>query len=163
KRAQVVVCDYNYVFSDIREKVLPRIERPLEEIVLVVDEAHNLPDRIRSHLTGDLDAPMLIRASKEARSVDPETGGHLQGAARSLHQALISKEGERVVGREELTETVEKGLRGSGYDDLVRMVAEAGEELASRGIPTILPEVGESFRRWRAIRECGLRRCVGCR
>jgi len=161
KRAQVVVCDYNYVFSDIREKVLPRIERPLEEIVLIVDEAHNLPDRIRSHLTGDLDAPMLIRASKEARAVDPEAGGHLQGVARSLHQALIASEGERVVGREELTEAVEKGLKGWGYDDLLRGAVEAGETLAGRGIPTILPEIAEFLRRWRDVREGVLRIAVG--
>ena len=161
KRAHVVVCDYNYVFSDIREKVLPRIERPLEEIVLVVDEAHNLPDRIRSHLTGDLDAPMLIRASKEARTVDPEAGGHLQGVARSLQQALIAREGERVVGREELIEAVEKGLRGSGYDDLLWAASDAGEALARRGIPMILPEVAEFLRRWRDVKEGVLRLCVG--
>ncbi|HEY6050510.1 MAG TPA: ATP-dependent DNA helicase, partial [Thermoanaerobaculia bacterium] len=161
RRAQVVVCDYNYVFSDIREKVLPRIERPLEEIVLVVDEAHNLPDRIRSHLTGDLDAPMLIRASKEAKAVDPEAGGHLQEVARSLHQALIAREGERVVEREELIEAVEKGLKGWGYDDLLRASSEAGETLAGRGIPTVLPEIAECLRRWRDAREGVLRLCVG--
>src|SRR5207249_11801287 len=153
----VVVCDYNYVFSDIREKVLPRIERPLDEIVLVVDEAHNLPDRIRSHLTGDLDAPMLIRASKEAKAMDPEAGGHLQGVARSLHQALIAREGERVVEREELIDAVEKGLRGAAYDDLVRMAADAGEGLAGRGIPTILPDIVQFLTRWRDVTEGVLR------
>ena len=161
RRAHVVVCDYNYVFSDIRDKVLPRIERPLDEIVLVVDEAHNLPDRIRSHLTGDLDAPMLIRAAKEARPVDPEAGALLQGVARSVHQALIAREGERVVEREELIEAAEKGLKGSGYDDLLRTVADAGETLAGRGIPTVLPEIAEFLRRWRDVREGVLRLAHG--
>ena len=161
RRAHVVVCDYNYVFSDIREKVLPRIERPLEEIVLVVDEAHNLPDRIRGHLTGDLDAPMLIRASKEAKAVDPEAGAQLQGVARSLHQALIAREGERAVGRDALIDAVETGLRGAGYDDLLRSATDAGEALAGRGIPTILPEIAEFLRRWRDVREGVLRIAVG--
>src|SRR3989441_2826747 len=157
RRAHVVVCDYNYVFSDIRDKVLPRIERPLEEIVLVVDEAHNLPDRIRSHLTGDLDAPMLIRGAKEARPVDPEAGAQLQGVARSVHQALLAREGERVVGREELTDAVEEGLKGAGYDGLLRAIVDSGETLASRGLPTILPDLAEFLRRWRDVREGVLR------
>ena len=114
KRAHVLVCDYNYVFSDIRERVLPRIDRQLGDIVLVVDEAHNLPDRIRSHLTGDLDAPTLIRAAKEAKPVDPEAAAQLHGAARSVDQALLAVEGERAVEREGLIEAVERGLRGDG-------------------------------------------------
>ena len=161
RRADVVVCDYNYVFSDIRERVLPRIERPLEEIVLVVDEAHNLPDRIRSHLTGDLDAPTLIRASKEARAADPETGGHLQGVARSVHQAILAIDGERVVARDMLVDALEKGLKGIGYDDLLRLVADAGETLASRGIPSVLPDLAEFLKRWRDVREGVLRLAVG--
>src|SRR3990172_5757088 len=161
KKAHVVVCDYNYVFSDIRERVLPRMDRPLEDIVLVVDEAHNLPDRIRSHLTGDLDAPLLIRAAKEARSADPETGGQLQGVARSVHQALLGIEGERTVERDALVEAVEKGLMGGDFGDLVRAVTEAGASLAGRGIPTVLPDVAEFLRRWRDVKEGILRMAVG--
>jgi len=161
KKAHVVVCDYNYVFSDIRERVLPRMDRPLEDIVLVVDEAHNLPDRIRSHLTGDLDAPLLIRAAKEVRSADPETGAQLQGVARSVHQTLLAIEGERTVERDALVEAVEKGLKGIDFGDLVRAVTEAGASLAGRGIPTVLPDVAEFLRRWRDVKEGILRMAVG--
>ncbi|OGS51284.1 MAG: hypothetical protein A3K65_06205 [Euryarchaeota archaeon RBG_16_68_12] len=161
RKAHVLVCDYNYVFSDIRERVLPRIERQLGDIVLVVDEAHNLPDRIRSHLTGDLDAPMLIRAGKEAKPVDPQAGAQLHEVARSVHKALQAVEGERVVGRESLLDAVEKGLRGIGYGDLLQMVIEAGETLAGRGLPTILPDVAEFLRWWRDIKEGVLRLVVG--
>jgi len=161
RRTDVVVCDYNYVFSGIREKVLPRIERPLDEIVLVVDEAHNLPDRIRSHLTGDLDAPMLIRGAREARSVDPEAGGHLHRAARSVHLALIAKEGSRLVDRDEVIDAVEKGLTGISYDDFVRLTEDSAEALAGRGLPTILPDIAEFLRRWRDVKEGILRMAVG--
>ncbi len=161
KRAHVVVCDYNYVFSEIRERVLPRIDRPLEEIVLVVDEAHNLPDRIRGHLTGDLDAPTLIRAAKEAKAVDPEAAGQLQGAARSVHQALLGFEGERAVERDSLIGAVEKGLKGIEYGDLLGAVTDAGAFLAGRGIPTVLPDLAEFLRRWRDVKEGVLRLVVG--
>ncbi|MEW5936929.1 MAG: helicase C-terminal domain-containing protein [Candidatus Thermoplasmatota archaeon] len=54
--AEVIVCDYNYVFDVMAQGVLDRAGRALDEIVLVVDEAHNLPERIRGNLSMDLSA-----------------------------------------------------------------------------------------------------------
>jgi DNA excision repair protein ERCC-2 len=46
--ADVVVCDYNHVFVEaVRESSLTAMGIGLEDTLLVVDEAHNLPDRIR--------------------------------------------------------------------------------------------------------------------
>ena len=161
KRADVVVCDYNYVFSDIRDRVLPRIARPLGEIILVVDEAHNLPDRIRGHLTGDLDVPTLSRAAKEARIVDADAGAYLQGVARSVREALVRLEGERVVDKASLVEAVDAGLRGIEYRDLMRLAKDAGEALVERSLPTVLPEVAVFFARWWDHDEGILRLAVG--
>src|SRR5206468_7686580 len=56
-----------------------------------------------------------------------------------------------------LIEAVAKGLRGLDYDDLLRAATDAGEALAGRGIPTILPDLAEFLRRWRDVREGVLR------
>jgi len=46
--ADVVVCDYNHVFVEaVRDSSLSAMGLNLEDTILVVDEAHNLPDRIR--------------------------------------------------------------------------------------------------------------------
>ncbi len=46
--ADVVVCDYNHVFVEaVRDSSLSAMGIGLEDTLLVVDEAHNLPDRIR--------------------------------------------------------------------------------------------------------------------
>ncbi len=46
--ADVVVCDYNHVFVEaVRDSSLSAMGLDLEDTILVVDEAHNLPDRIR--------------------------------------------------------------------------------------------------------------------
>ena len=161
-RARVVVCDYNLVFSEIREMFLGRLGRSLSDLVLVVDEAHNLPDRIRSHLCGDLTLPGLARAAREARDVDPETGHQLAAVAKSLHRYLTSLSGERVARKEELVDAVEGGLRHGlrrrvGYGDLVEMVATTAEEAARRGRSTSLPELAEFLSRWRDSDEAILR------
>src|SRR5438094_288998 len=66
-QSRLVVCDYNYVFSDIRGRFLPRLGRSLEDLILIVDEAHNLPDRIRAHLVGDLSVLDVLRAATEGK------------------------------------------------------------------------------------------------
>jgi len=46
--ADIVVCDYNHVFVEaVRDSSLSAMGLELEDMILVVDEAHNLPDRIR--------------------------------------------------------------------------------------------------------------------
>ena len=51
KSVNLIVCDYNHVFVDgVREASLPIMGIELENSILIVDEAHNLPDRIRSGL-----------------------------------------------------------------------------------------------------------------
>src|SRR5437867_320754 len=71
KGADVVVCDYNYVFSAMQERIFGRIGRSLEDAILLVDEAHNLPDRIRSQQCGELALFGAMRAAKETKEVDP--------------------------------------------------------------------------------------------
>src|SRR3970282_979909 len=110
-RAHVVVCDYNYVFSDILERFLPRLDRSLEDLVLVIDEAHNLPDRIRAHLCGDLSVPDVLRVARESRSFDGEGAHQLVGVARSSEGYLSAIRSERIARKEEFIQVVEGGLR----------------------------------------------------
>ena len=164
-RAHVVVCDYNLVFSDIREPFLARVGRSLDDLVLIVDEAHNLPDRIRSHLCGDLSLVDVARAAREAKDVDPETAHQLAGVAKSMERFLLGLRGERVARKEEFIDAVEAGLRHGlgrhvGYTDLVEMVGWAAEEALRRALPTRLPELAEFLARWRDVDEAILRLVV---
>jgi len=152
--ASVVVCDYNYVFSDILPWTLERIGKGLEDLILVVDEAHNLPDRIRAHLGGDLSLTNVLGAVREARDLDPEAAHQLLGVSKSLDRFLLGLPAERVAKKEEFIDAVEAGLRhGLGrrvtYTDLVEMVSHAAEEGVRRGLSTSLPQVEEFLRRWR--------------
>ena len=64
--ADVVICDYNYLFNaGIREGFLGKIGRSIEECIIIVDEAHNLPDRIRMSYSYTLSTEMIKLAIKE--------------------------------------------------------------------------------------------------
>ncbi|MBR68843.1 MAG: hypothetical protein CMA86_04970 [Euryarchaeota archaeon] len=58
--ADVFVGDYNHLFDEgVRTSSLKAMELELEDIIVVVDEAHNLPDRIRMTLEKRLTQTMI--------------------------------------------------------------------------------------------------------
>ena len=58
--ADVFVGDYNHLFDDgVRDSSLKAMDLSLEDIIIVVDEAHNLPDRIRMTLEKRLTRTMI--------------------------------------------------------------------------------------------------------
>src|SRR2546427_678788 len=164
-KSRLVVCDYNYVFSEIRERFLPRLGRSLEDLILIVDEAHNLPDRIRAHLVGDLAVMDLLKAAKEARSIDGEVAHELVGVAKSMERFLTALRSERIARKDEFLDVVEAGLRRKGgetrgYPAFVAGLAFAGEDAGRRGGPSHLPAGAEFFVRWRGQGEGILRLVV---
>ena len=61
--ADVVICDYNHLFiDDVRNASLPSMGLAVEDLILIVDEAHNLPDRVRMGLERGL-TPTIVRNS----------------------------------------------------------------------------------------------------
>ena len=64
--ADVVVCDYNHLFNEnVRKATLDAMGLSLENLILVIDEAHNLPDRIRRGLERRLTPEMVRNAGFE--------------------------------------------------------------------------------------------------
>ncbi len=62
----VLVCDYNHIFiDDIREASLGSMRLEIENIVLIVDEAHNLPSRVRMGMQRRLFPEMVRNAEFE--------------------------------------------------------------------------------------------------
>ena len=61
KDCDILVCDYNHVFSEVvRESSLSAMGVSLSQSILIIDEAHNLPDRIRMSMERVL-TPSIVR------------------------------------------------------------------------------------------------------
>lgn len=61
KDCDILVCDYNHVFAEqVRENSLPSMGVSLQNTILIVDEAHNLPDRIRMSMERVI-TPIIVR------------------------------------------------------------------------------------------------------
>ena len=82
--ADVVVCDYNYVFDPIVRLI--RLENPLfAKVGLIVDEAHQLGDRVRDMLGSSLSRRAVKTALAESRVPEPLARG-----LRSVDRALAA-------------------------------------------------------------------------
>ncbi|HIH09561.1 MAG TPA: ATP-dependent DNA helicase [Candidatus Diapherotrites archaeon] len=69
--ADLVVADYSHIFDDgIRESVMRESRAKLGDCILIIDEAHNLPKRIRDMLSTSLKVEDLERAAGEAKSIN---------------------------------------------------------------------------------------------
>lgn len=85
--ADVVVCDYNYVFDPIVR--LTRLDSPLfEKVGLIVDEAHQLGDRVRDMLGSSLSRHAMKAALAESGVPEP-----LARCLRSVDRALAAIDG----------------------------------------------------------------------
>ena len=144
--ADVLVCDYNYLFStDITERVLEKIEKGLEDIIVIVDEAHNLPDRIRSNLSSELRMNTVTGVARDLRRRDREMQGNLMGLESIFKKLAMgaSKENkdEMKVDRDFLVDEMAKVLgRGRieamSYDDFVNSLRGIAEDLETSGSRT---------------------------
>ncbi len=105
--ADVVIGDYYHLFSPKTSKVfLKKLARPLSSVILIVDEAHNLPERIRKVLTFSLSTRTLARAEREAAGLDPEAVSTLRSMREELESwgAALSPGEERKIEREDFIE-----------------------------------------------------------
>ena len=94
--ADVVVCDYNYVFDPIVR--LTRLENPLfAKVGLIVDEAHQLGDRVRDMLGSN-----LSRRAVKAASAEPGVPEPLARGLRSVDWALAAIGRESTDGESEI-------------------------------------------------------------
>lgn len=73
QKARVIVTDYFYLFNPgIRDVFLSKLGKDLESSIIIVDEAHNLPDRIKDLASERISANVLERAQQEAEKFEYE-------------------------------------------------------------------------------------------
>jgi len=132
RKADVVVCDYFHLFSPpVRRAFLSKLDRELENAILIVDEAHNLPDRVRGIMSNKLGIYGLDRAVKEAKALkNRQLAADLESAVKALRKLArqVKAGGERYVEKAELVSELESELKVP-YGDFQADVEALGVEV----------------------------------
>ena len=122
KDCDILVCDYNHVFSDnVRENSLPSMGIKLENTIIIVDEAHNLPDRIRMNMERIITPTIVRNTSMELE----EYLGYLNVDYERNMSSSVAKEIEIVewtfevmkLARSKIADLFSKLHSNLGYDE----------------------------------------------
>ena len=150
KKARVVIADYNYLFNlRIQEKFLLKTERSLGKAIIIVDEAHNLPGRVREQLSKQLTTVVLRNAIAEAKRVEhPELVPVLEG----IRDVLTGfGNAERIVPKEEFI-TALQSFRS--YDKVQKKLQEIGDAVLKEHEHSAIVSIGDFLEAWLGPDEC---------
>lgn len=89
-RADVVVGDYNYVFSpyNVRGRLIENGFTCKSSPNLVIDEAHNLPARANDYFSVRLDVRQIEEYFRQAANLPPDVDTHLFGVQLAFRQIV---------------------------------------------------------------------------
>ncbi len=139
--ADVVICDYNYAL-DPRLKIRRIFERP-QSVTLLIDEAHNLVERVRDMLSGDLSGQEIALLRREAGKALGRKG-RVYRRATELLQLMRAMEGGNNGPPDSLLPALENLIEA--------LMAQPGFGLRPGFIRDILGMM-DALRRWAAAPE----------
>jgi DNA excision repair protein ERCC-2 len=99
KKARVIIADYYYIFDPgIQLAFFNRTNKTMEDSIIIIDEAHNLPERIRELMTVRLTTFVVERAIQEAKQGSYDEAAHyLTKIQEILQNIMANTQGERLV------------------------------------------------------------------
>ncbi|WP_053366650.1 ATP-dependent DNA helicase [Bacillus sp. FJAT-27245] len=124
--ADVVICDYNYIY-DPRVSLKRLFDEKKKRAALLVDEAHNLPDRAREMFSASLDKSLFLSVKRGYKPIN----NSLAKAASELNQYFIEAKKRTAGERESLLEELPEGLG----DTVRKFISEAEIQLAAESAP----------------------------
>ncbi|MAH42907.1 hypothetical protein CL614_04260 [archaeon] len=143
EKADIIVGDYYHAFSSARDSVMEKANIALDDIILIVDEAHNLPNRILKLMSKRMTSSVLNYALKESSKYAPELEEEVQNISDILNSIYRTEEKERFVDKEELVDSI------TDYDQLVVDLQAIGEEVRDEQKKSFLGSIGLFLDSWR--------------
>lgn len=135
RKANVIVGDYYHIFNPrSATSFLFKTEKSFEGAVIIVDEAHNLPERIRETLSNILSEIGVSRAAQELQQFGSfdlaDAAEKIQAGLRRYGKALGS-EREGLIAKGEFVSIVEEAS-GTSAKEFAKRLEEAADEIREK-------------------------------
>lgn len=154
KTATIVIADYNYLFNPyIQQNFFSKLEVELKDVIVIVDEGHNLPSRVVDVLSSNLSSITIKNAVLEAKKF-----GYngllfwLQELARilnELNEVTNSSDfgvKEKLITKDEFTSKVNAVVE---YDELINELELAAEEVRRKQKKSYLGGIASFLEAWK--------------
>jgi DNA excision repair protein ERCC-2 len=125
KKARVIIADYYYVFNpSIMLQFFAKSGKELAKSIIIADEAHNLPKRIRDMMSARLSTATIKSARSEAKELKNEECPQFLDELQTLLIELLGNDEEK---------TLEKGSFIVGKkEEMIELFENLSEETISR-------------------------------
>ena len=159
--SEVVVADYYYLFHpSISELFLSKTGKEIEESIIIVDEAHNLPARLMEQATAKLSNTNIKRAISEARKYKYEETAQmlnfLMDTLVDLSNPFGSK-GEEIVKKETFSGLIAREIDISQLADDLEYIAD---EIREKQKQSYIGSVASFLYNWLKQPEEGFARII---
>lgn len=146
KTSKIIIADYYHIFSS--EKLLLKIGKKISDCIVIVDEAHNLPERIRALLSTRISTTSMENASNEAKQFGYMD---LSGMLEDL-EGIIKDMGKKMKVQEEFIEmnrlSDEISLKIRDINEFAAMLEEAGEVILKERKRSFVMNIGNFLASW---------------
>lgn len=145
--SKVIIADYYYVFHpSIRNLFLKKANKKLENAIIIVDEGHNLPNRVRELMSKRLSGRILNRALSEAKKYSlEEAESLLKTVAEVLNGFRNSSAVESLVKRESFIAQID---RIRPYEFFVAELTKAANAVREKKEQSSIGWVAEFLESW---------------
>ncbi len=152
KEADIIIADYFHIFHpSIREVILEQAQTDLEDCILVVDEAHNLPSRTRSLYSYTISVPLIERAMTETEKFgyypEQENLEQLKNEINRLARDKLGlKDDEAEITESDLKDPIDNF---HSFEELIIDLEAVGEEVMEEEEKSYCAKLAESLDGWK--------------
>src|SRR3989338_2255220 len=151
KKATVIIGDYYYLFNPhVSSTLFTKLELNMEDIIVIIDEGHNLPSRIAEMMSSNLTTFMIRNAIIEAKKFNY---GGLIGWLQELNTIITKlaefkdiKENEKLVAKEKFMSLLAQTVN---YDQFVDELELAADEIRKKQQKSYLAGIAGFLNAWK--------------
>ncbi len=110
KKSSVIIADYFHIFSPVRMNTLMRTGKQMEDCIIIVDEAHNLPERVRDVMSSSLTSFTINKAKKEAKNFGFTDAVSILSDLSQIISDIKPDEQEKLVSKSFLIDKIENKI-----------------------------------------------------
>ena len=138
QKAKVIIADYHHILNtSIRNDLLEKINKSLSEIIIIFDEAHQIPGKCRDLLSSELSTLTIELASKEAKTLGLNDIAQDILKLKEILEDLSRKKTaidqyESLIKKDEFTNEIKKFVDYKELIDSLQAVSDAVSETKKR-------------------------------
>ncbi len=148
KESSVIIADYSQIFNPtISNSLFRRMGKSLAQSIVIVDEAHNLPNRIIDSATTRLTTYGLRRAVQECNKYEfTEMAVKLTSLMNSLVELSSGIENEKLVTKDEFIDLVNQIQK---YDELIHELEGIVDYVREKQNQSFVSSIVEFLMAWK--------------